>query len=278
MRQIKLGVMAPLAEGASETLRRVRGMGFFSCQVSCWQEELLTEENARALCQAAQGLGVEITTLWAGYPGRMVWNLTEGPSTIGLVPAEMRAKRLQALKRASDLAHCAGIPSITTHVGFIPENPADPLYAGLIGALREIARYCGASRQLFCLETGQETPVTLLRAIDDVGEANLGVNLDPANLLMYGKGNPLDALDIIGRYVRGVHAKDGEYPTNGRELGHEKPLGEGRVNFPALVGKLISLGYSGALTIEREISGPQQISDIQRARQFLTGILSQVQR
>ena len=91
---------------------------------------------------------------------------------------------------------------------------------------------------------------------------------------MYGKANPVDALDIIGTYVRAVHAKDGEYPTNGRQLGVEKPLGEGKVNFPLLISKLQSLGYSGAVTIEREISGSQQIEDIKRAIQVLSRLLS----
>lgn len=98
---------------------------------------------------------------------------------------------------------------------------------------------------------------------------NLGVNLDPANLLMYGKANPIDALDILGPYVRGVHAKDGEYPTDPGKLGVEKPLGEGRVNFPVLIPKLKSFGFSGALTIEREISGAQQIVDIKHAIKIL---------
>jgi sugar phosphate isomerase/epimerase len=102
---------------------------------------------------------------------------------------------------------------------------------------------------------------------------NLGINLDPANLLMYGKANPVDALDVFGAYVCGVHAKDGEYPTNGRELGMEKPLGQGRVNFPALIDRLTALGYSGALTIEREISGEQQIADIRLGKTFLEGLI-----
>ena len=114
----------------------------------------------------------------------------------------------------------------------------------------------------------------MLRTIEDIGAENVGVNLDPANLLMYGKANPVDALDVIGRYVRGVHAKDGEYPTDGRSLGVEKPLGQGRVNFPALLAKLHALGYDGALTIEREISGPQQIEDIRAAKAFLQRIVT----
>jgi sugar phosphate isomerase/epimerase len=112
-----------------------------------------------------------------------------------------------------------------------------------------------------------------LRTIQDVGTDNLGINLDPANLLMYGKANPLDALDLIGPYVRGVHAKDGEYPTNGRELGLEKPLGAGRVNFPLLIPRLKALGYTGAITIEREVSGPAQVEGIEQARRVLAPLL-----
>ena len=133
---------------------------------------------------------------------------------------------------ASGFAHKVGVESITTHVGFIPENPKDPVYISLTDVLRVVATFCKVNGQSFWFETGQETPVTLLRTIEDIGAENLGVNLDPANLLMYGKANPADALDIIGEYVRGVHAKDGDYPTNGRKLGKEKPLGKGRVNFP----------------------------------------------
>ena len=121
----------------------------------------------------------------------------------------------------------------------------------------------------FWFETGQETPVTLLRTIEAVAADNLGVNLDTANLILYGKANPVDALDVFGRHVRGVHAKDGLYPTGGTELGKEVPLGQGKVNFPALIPKLKSLGYAGPLTIEREISGPQQFHDIKAGVEFL---------
>ncbi|NLE45758.1 MAG: sugar phosphate isomerase/epimerase [Chloroflexi bacterium] len=271
---MKLGVMAPLPDGPEDALANVRDLGFSTCQVVNWHEALFTDEMIDRLTNAAAETGIEITTLWVGLPGRTVWNFLEGPITIGLVPEWQRSKRLDVLKKGSDFARAAGIDSITTHVGFIPENPSDPLYAGVVQALTEIARHCADNNQSFWFETGQETPVTLLRTIDDIGTDNLGINLDPANLLMYGKANPVDALDVFGKYVRGVHAKDGEYPSNGRDLGIEKPLGEGRVNFPALLRGLRSLGYNGALTIEREISGPQQIADIRAGKQFLEEIIA----
>ena len=158
-------------------------------------------------------------------------------------------------------------------MGFIPENPGDAQYAATVEAVRTVAAHCKENGQYFLFETGQETPVTLLRTITDVGLDNLGLNLDPANLILYGKANPVDALGVVGKYVRDVHAKDGCYPTDGRALGQETALGEGQVNFPALIAGLKALGYDGAITIEREISGEQQIADILKAKALLTACI-----
>ena len=127
--------------------------------------------------------------------------------------------------------------------------------------------------QYLLFETGQETPVALRRVIEAVGTGNLGINLDSANLILYGKANPVDALDVFGEFVRGIHAKDGFYPTDGQNLGEEVPIGQGKVDFPALIDRLKELGYSGALTIEREISGPEQIKDILEAKAFLEELI-----
>jgi L-ribulose-5-phosphate 3-epimerase len=275
----KLGVIVGLEAGPEVALDKVAGLGFGACQLSCWHPEHYTLEIAARVRQRAAERGVTITTLWAGTPGRTIWNFTEGPATIGLVPPETRAARLQALIAGADFARAIGIDSITTHVGFIPENPSDPAYRDVVAALREVVGHCVAQGQQFRFETGQETPITLLRTIEDIASGDpslagsLGINLDPANLLMYGKANPLDALDVFGSYVRSLHAKDGEYPTNGRELGHEKPLGQGRVDFPALLKKLAALGFEGDLTIEREIEGAQQIADLRAAKAYLTEIM-----
>jgi L-ribulose-5-phosphate 3-epimerase len=143
----------------------------------------------------------------------------------------------------------------------------------VVATLRQLARYLKSNGQFLLFETGQETPVTLLRAMQDIGEDNLGVNLDPANFILYGKANPVDSLQTIGKYVRGVHAKDGDYPTDGRNLGLERAIGEGSVGFPALVEGLKKVGYTGALTIEREISGDQQIADILSAKKLLDSLI-----
>ncbi|MHB0999777.1 MAG: sugar phosphate isomerase/epimerase family protein [Armatimonadota bacterium] len=267
--KLRLGVMTGLGYNLHEEFEKIRDFGLSTCQVACWDPGMYTDENVKMVVDACDKYGVEVTLLWTGYPGPAVWNFIQGPSTIGLVPPEYREMRVDALKKGAEFAAKCGIFTTATHAGFIPESPSDPLYRGVVDALSEVANYCKSLGVTFCFETGQETPITLLRVMKDIGTDNLGVNLDPANLLLYGKANPVDALDILGPYILGVHAKDGEYPTDPNELGVEKALGEGRVNFHALVPRLKSMGYKGALTIEREISGPQQITDIKYAISIL---------
>src|SRR6202521_1292644 len=111
------------------------------------------------------------------------------------------------------------------------------------GPGREVWGYCKRSGQNFRYETGQETPITLVRAMQDVGLENQGVNFDLANLILYGKANPVDAMEILGPYVQGIHAKDGMWPTNPKELGQEVPIGKGRVDFPRIIAQLKKINY-----------------------------------
>ena len=272
MSKLTIGVMMGWTNTPEQSFAAIREMGLSSCQLANWHAEISDAEVAMTR-KAAEAAGVTISLLWRGYSGPCVWNYVDGPATIGLVPPEFRRQRVAELKRGAEVAQMLGITDIATHVGFLPMNPKDPNYLGCVDAVKDIAEYAGERGIYFNFETGQETPMVLLRCFTDVGLPNLGVNLDPANLLMYGNANPVDALDLFGQYVRGVHAKDGEYPTSAYELGHEKALGEGRVNFPVLIPKLKSMGYQGALTIEREISGPQQKVDIQRGVDLLTPLL-----
>lgn len=269
---LQLGVITNLTPDAAG-IAKVAEIGLPTCQLNGFDTALWTAEVAENVIEAQKKHGVTVSSLWAGYPGPAAWNFLKGPSTIGFVPEEFRDMRVDALLMAVKFAKMIGVPSVTTHAGFIPENPADAVYSATIEALKKIAVACKENDLLFCFETGQETPITLLRAMTDIGTGNLGINLDPANLLMYGKANPVDALDILGPYVKGVHAKDGDYPTEPNSLGPEKPLGEGRVNFPVFIEKLKSFGYDGPITIEREISGPKQIEDIKRAIELLTPYL-----
>jgi len=276
MTKMRVGVLRNWKDDTPHGLiAGVNKLGFPTCEIACWDIDWYTEENADKLQLACEELHVEITAIWAGLPGKYVWDFIEGPDTIGLVPPNTREERLAALKRTSDFAQQVGIPNISTHVGFIPVSPSNPDYMGLIKALREIAEYCDGYGQNFLMETGQETPVTLLRTIEDVGVKNLGVCFDGANLLAYGTANPEDALDLLGDYVRAVHAKDGEYPISGHEFGTEKPLGQGRVNLPAILAKLAELGYDGAITIEREVEENWE-KDVKEGKIFLEDILKEL--
>ena len=156
-----------------------------------------------------------------------------------------------------------------THCGFIPEEPADPLYPQTVEAIRTVAKHCQGNGQDFLMETGQETPITMLRAIRDVAMPNLGVGLDTANLVLYGKANPVEAVDIVGPYVRNVHAKDGLWPKDPDKLGEEVIMGKGVVDFRTVFTKLHRIGYAGVLSIERETSGAQQIADVRQEKLFL---------
>ena len=266
---LELGLIVSLTDGVEKAFEKVVDLELPTCQLSCWAPSILDRKLATEVKASSKATGVKVSSFWAGHSGRTVWDFVDGPGTIGLVPMETRQERLVELKRGSDFAAMIEVLSVTTHVGFIDENGASPQYLRLIETLRDLAGHCGRHGQVFCFESGQETPVTLLRAIEDVGTDNLGINFDPANLILYGKANPLDALDVFGRHVRGVHAKDGHYPTDGRHLGREAVLGEGRVDFPALVRKLKTIGYAGPITIEREITGDRQLADVRRAIEIL---------
>ena len=270
---MKLGVIISITDDIDKEFKKVHDLGFPSCQLNGWDADRFTEETARQVNAARQRYDVEITSFWCGWGGPATWDFLDGPLTLGLVPVTFRQRRLETLMKGADFATQIGTGSLTTHVGFIPENLNDPDYKPLVVTLRYLAGYCRKKGLDFLFETGQETPTTLLRTIEDIGLDNVGVNLDPANLILYGKANPVDALDVIGTYVRGVHAKDGLYPTSGRYLGKEVPLGQGKVDFPRLVARLKEVGYDGALTIEREISGDQQIQDILMAKKLLEALI-----
>ena len=270
--RFELGIITRLQDSADEAVRRVSEFGLPTCQLTTDDPALYTPATADQVRAAAEKYQVAVTTHWAHAPGRRVWNFYDGPLTLGLVPPETREERLAALQQAAAFAEWIGAPSLTGHMGFIPEDPNDPRYAGTVDALTRLAHTCAEHGVELWFETGQETPTTLLRVFDDIGTDNLGINLDPANLLLYGKANPLDAVDLFGTLIKGVHAKDGDYPTTGRALGREQPLGKGRVNFPVLIAKLKALDYRGAITIEREISGPQQAADIRQAIALLTSL------
>jgi len=270
---MQIGLIVRHAGDIENELTKVRNFGFDCCQIQSWFPELLTDENADLIRRLLSEKGITVSTFWCGWSGPRVWNFYEGPKTLGLIPQEYRTQRVLDLKRGAEFAARMGAAQMATHAGFLPEDPNSPDYEPVVTALREIAVHARERGVAFLFETGQETPTTLKRVMDDIGTDNLGVNYDPANLLLYGKANPMDALSILGPYIRDVHAKDGFYPTDGRSLGKEARLGDGLVDFGVLIGYLKNRGYDGAITIEREISGEQQIADIRHAKEMLEKLI-----
>src|SRR5438552_2642151 len=267
---LRLGLIIGIGKDPDSAMAKVRNLGLPTSQVFIDEFKM---DLVGKLLQALEKHQIEATSVVVGGPGKEVWDFYQGPLTIGLVPREPRAARIAHIKKASDFAKQCGIQAVQTHCGFIPENPNDTVYKETIAAMREVAAYCKRNGQNFRYETGQETPITLVRAIQDVGLDNQGVNFDLANLILYGKANPVDAIELLGPYVQGIHAKDGMWPTNPKELGQEVPIGKGRVDFPRIIERLKQLNYRGAVTIEREISGQKQVEDVRDAKMYLEKLI-----
>ncbi|NLK39285.1 MAG: sugar phosphate isomerase/epimerase [Clostridiales bacterium] len=269
-----IGLLTRLESGAMDhKLKQLADNGFDNCQLVSWSPADWTDENAKEVITAADKYKITITGFWCGWEGPVSWNFYEGQENLGLVPPTYRYVRMKNLMAGADFAKKMGITDVISHMGYIPENPYDPNYSGFIVAMKTVANYLKKQGQYLLFETGQETPVTLLRTFEDIGTDNLGVNLDTGNLICYGKANPVDSLDVIGKYVRNIHAKDCLYPTNGRNLGREVELGQGKANFPAFLKKLKEIGYTGPITIEREIKDDKDaFAAILKSRDFLDNI------
>jgi sugar phosphate isomerase/epimerase len=273
---IRLGVVVRVAKGQNprEAVARVHELGLPTCQIGFVEQ--VSAGTVKQLKDALAEFNIEATAMLAAIPGPAVYNFYEGPETIGLIPAATRRMRVEALKSTADMASECGIPAVHTHCGFVPENPNDPVFKQAVLAVREVATYCKQKGRMFYCETGQETPITLLRMIQDVGMDNVFINLDVANFILYDKGNPVDAMDVFGSRVRGMHAKDGLFPTDPRKLGEEVPIGQGKVDFHRVIQRLRDVKYQGAMTIEREIHGQQQTKDILDSKAFLERMIAEV--
>ena len=200
---------------------------------------------------------MQVTAVFGGFEGESYADIPTVERTVGLVPAESRAVRLQEIKEISDYAKMLQCSVVGLHIGFVPHDRTLPTYQEVVDVTRDLCEHCKANGQALHLETGQETVEDLLQFITDVGSGNLFVNFDPANMILYGTGEPIEALKKIGSLVRSVHCKDATWADNpGKEWGAEVPLGEGQVGMETYLQTLNEIGYAGPLTIEREI--PQE--------------------
>src|SRR6266516_520562 len=175
---LRLGLIIGIGQDPEAAIAKVHDLGLPTCQV--YVDDFQRGVSTRLL-QALEQHHIEATSVVVGGPGREVW----------------------------DFVKQCGIPAVQSHAGFIPENPNDPVYKETVAAMRDVVAYCRRNGQTFRYETGQETPITLVRAMQDVGLDNQGVNFDLANLILYGKANPVDAIELLAPHVQGIHAKDG---------------------------------------------------------------------
>ena len=174
-------------------------------------------------------------TVFAAYEGEDYADIPAVARTVGFVPRGTRDARLSRTLAVSDFAAQLGVASIACHVGFVPEDAAHPDYVAVREVVRRVCDHAAGHGQSFALETGQEPAEALLRFIRDVDRPNLRINFDPANLILYGSGEPIAALETLAPLVISVHCKDGDWPVPGVEgaLGKERPLGKGSVDLPA---------------------------------------------
>ncbi len=176
----------------------------------------------------------------------------------------------------SDFAAALGVKSIACHIGFVPDDRSDEDYIHVRDVVRRICDHAAAHGQTFALETGQEPADVLLRFIDDAGRGNLKINFDPANMILYGTGDPIQAFERLAPHVVSVHAKDGDWPPASQPgaLGTERRLGEGSVGIARFVETMERCGYDGTVNIEREIADQgQRLKDIAAAVSFLRRLM-----
>jgi len=249
-----IGVFASIDAGLGVKLEVVRELGIPTIHLHAPQKSTRTQEQADAFLAKLDEYGIRISVVFAGFEGESYADIPTVKRTIGLVPPESRAARTQEMIEIADFARVLGVDAVALHLGFIPEEASDALYGDVVEVTREVCDHCKKNGQRLHLETGQETADGLLQFIGEVGRDNLFINFDPANMILYGSGEPIEALRKVGHLVRSVHCKDAKWAANpGKEWGAEVPLGTGDVGMENFLRTLAELGYDGPLTIEREI-------------------------
>lgn len=259
LKELEIGVMFWAGQDPVETIRQVKSVG-----VRCGQlgipGEMPLAGAAPAWRAALASEEFTLVTVFASYVGESYADIPTVQRTVGFIPPETRAEREARTLELSDFAADLGAPAIACHIGFVPEDSSHPDYAAVRDVVRRIADRAASHGQFFALETGQEPAEVLLRFLRDVDRPNVRVNFDPANMILYGSGDPIEALDVLGPYVISVHAKDGDWPPKDKPgaLGTERPLGQGSVGIERFLAKLKQIGYTGTLNIEREVEDPEQ--------------------
>lgn len=235
--------------------------------------------TAAGLRDQLKSLDVTCTAVFGGFEGESYADIPTVIQSVGLVPESTRQSRYEEMIEISDFARHLGCDTVALHLGFVPHEVTDPSYDAIVEVTQKLCDHCRSNEQFLHLETGQETAEGLLTFIGEVSRDNLKINFDPANMILYGTGEPIEALEKVGHRVRSVHCKDATWSDQpGQTWGAEVPLGDGAVGMRAYLEKLKEIGYVGPLTIEREIpEDPQrQLEEIGAAVRLLDGLRSEL--
>ncbi len=279
MEKWPLGVFASVDAGLGVKLEVAHELGVPTIQLHAPQASTRTEENARGFLDRVASLGIRITAVFGGFEGESYADIPTVTRTVGLVPPETRAARTKEMKEIADFARLLGVDVVALHLGFVPHDRSVALYGEVLAVTRGLCDHCQKNGQALHLETGQETADSLVQFIGDVERDNLFVNFDPANMILYGSGEPIEALEKVGRWVKSVHCKDGKWAkAPGHEWGAEVALGEGDVDMERYLRTLDAIGYHGPLTIEREIPAEpeRQKAEIGKALALLTELKAKI--
>jgi sugar phosphate isomerase/epimerase len=266
------GVMFWAGDPPAQTLSTLREIGFRCGQIGVPGNLEITPRVVQEWKKALAEAHFTVYTAFAAFEGESYADIPTVQRTVGFIPEVTREVREQRMLEVSDFAAQLSIPSIATHVGFVPEAANDPNYLAVREMVRRVCDHAVSHQQTFALETGQERAEVLLEFLLDVNRRNLGINFDPANMILYGTGDPVASLAIVGQHVVSVHCKDGDWPPAGvpGALGAERPLGKGSVDLKAFLTGLKKIGYRGPLTIEREAHDKEErLRDLTEGRQLL---------
>jgi sugar phosphate isomerase/epimerase len=276
-----IGVFTSIDAGLGVHLEVVEELKIPTVQIHAPHPKTRTPEAAREFLAKLKKAGITVTCVFGGFEGESYADIPTTARTVGLVPESTRAARIKEMKEISDFAKVLGCDTVGLHIGFVPEDRRSPAYQKLIADTRDLLDHVAKNGQRLHLETGQETADHLLEFIHDVDRKNLAINFDPANMILYGTGNPIEALMKVGQYVKSVHCKDAKWAGDGQRgkaWGSEVALGDGDVGFELYLRVLKSFGYEGPLTIEREIAHDraQQKKDIGQAVSLLEKLRAKI--
>ena len=211
--------------------------------------------------------GIEIISGMFGCAGEDYSTLDSIRRTGGIAPDATWEQNQNNIRATAALAADLGLSLVTFHAGALPDDDSDLAFRKMLDRLALVANVFSARKIQLGLETGQETVPALAALLGRLNHPALGVNLDPANMILYGNGDPIEAVRVLGPWIRQVHLKDARRTRTPGTWGEEMPVGEGEVNWPEFVCALREAGFAGNVVIERE-AGSQRIADICRAREL----------